>query len=208
MVHTIRKLSLYGQFRRCRGDHSAAERGRFRVEGRARQGGAKVKLLLERVCRELEGEPDSEAKALADARVELGNVLPFDGQQDRAEGRYLEALPLHRQIGARRGQAKVLQRAAMWRGCKLATTPPRGCTSKRCPTAKSETGWGRPDASLAWANWPAPGTQTLNWRFRYSSKRHGPSPQPATSSGPAVHPEPQPTLLPQVLPNGRKGKLS
>ncbi len=35
------------------------------------------KLLLERVCRELESEPQPDAKALAEAKMRLGNVLYF-----------------------------------------------------------------------------------------------------------------------------------
>ncbi|MBV9743790.1 MAG: tetratricopeptide repeat protein, partial [Acidobacteriia bacterium] len=67
------------------------------------------KLLLERVCRELETEPRPDPKALAEARIRLGDVLSFEGQQDRAERLYQEALPLFRQIGDRRGEANVLK---------------------------------------------------------------------------------------------------
>jgi tetratricopeptide (TPR) repeat protein len=67
------------------------------------------KLLLERVCRELESEPQPDSQALADARMRLGGVLYFEGQHDEAERLYEDALPLYRQIGARLGEANVLK---------------------------------------------------------------------------------------------------
>ena len=65
------------------------------------------KLLLERVCRELESEPSPDAKALAEARLRLAGVLSFEGQQEEAERLYGEALSVYQQIGDRLGEANV-----------------------------------------------------------------------------------------------------